>query len=123
MTATVDGDHVRAGSILRRLGLHANSAATGWVAEVIAGAREEGARSVARRPLPSTAPPALRQAIEDALPGLDAASKDYAARTLETWVRDLFHDSAAEGYDEGWTKGRESLAGALRRVLDGEVDS
>jgi hypothetical protein len=40
--APVEGDLVRARSILTRLGMEPNTAATRWVGEVIAGAREEG---------------------------------------------------------------------------------
>lgn len=41
MTAVTEGDRVRARSILRRLGLHANTSTTAWVAEAVAEARSE----------------------------------------------------------------------------------
>lgn len=121
--APVGADHVEAA--LLALGAHGSDAVGEATVYRTAQAIARAAR--ARRPLPSTAPPAFRQAIREALDPTTIAHSsteetiDYVARVLDVWFRDLIDDARAEEYDEAWNGGRDALARTLRRALDDEV--
>lgn len=86
-----DRDTDAARSILRRLGLHANSGATSWVAEVIARRHVEG-REAALRPfeeLYSTGPDTVGRTTWRPEDGLRGTALPHTVECVEVPVDDL----------------------------------